>query len=249
MKKIIYFFLIVFAACISFKNSRAQGFTYIPLGSSFVHVPYIPDSIQVFQIQAIIKNTSSSELNFRFARIINEMPAGWETQMCYDLCYAFFIDTISPTNDPPYTIAPGHQDTMFYIDFTCAGQGLGTAIVKMYNTDNPALFVQDTFKVQVGNVGITNISSLIKDYELSQNYPNPFNPTTNINFSIPNSEVVSIRVYDILGNEVATLVNNERLSAGMYKADFNGANLSSGIYFYTIRTENFTDTKKMTFLK
>ena len=230
-------------------RAKAQGFTYTVLGSNYVQYPYYQDSTQVVKHQAIVKNTSSSTLNFRFARIVNNLPSSWETQMCYDLCYAGFIDTISLPFDPPYSIAPNHQDTMFYIDFTCIGQGLGTSVVRMYNTDNPSLYVQDTFKVQIGSVGITNISSVIEDYKLSQNYPNPFNPTTNINFSIPNSENVSLKVYDILGNEVANLLNNERLAAGKYKVDFNGANLSSGIYYYAIRSNNFSDTKKMMLIK
>ncbi len=248
MKKVLYL-LTVIALCFAFENLKAQSFSYTPLNNPNVHLPYIQDSIQVVQIQAIIRNNSSSLLNFRFARIINDLPSSWETQMCYDLCYAPFVDTISLTSDPPYSVTGNHQDTMFYIDFTCIGQGAGTAVVRMYNADNQNEFVQDTFKVQIGNVGITNISSLVQSYELSQNYPNPFNPTTNINFSIPVSEVVSIKVFDILGNEVAELVNNERLSAGKYKVDFNASNLSSGIYYYTIKTENFIDTKKMILVK
>ncbi|MDQ3019102.1 MAG: T9SS type A sorting domain-containing protein [Bacteroidota bacterium] len=249
MKKIIYL-LIVSSSVLFSQNLQAQGFTYTPLGNPFVNLPYIQDSTQVVQIQAIVRNNSSSDLNFRFARIINDMPAGWETQMCYDLCYATFVDTIAPpSTDPPYTITPNHQDTLFYIDFTTNGKGTGTAIVQMYNTDNPGLYIQDTFKVQIGDVGITNISSLVDDYELSQNYPNPFNPNTSINFSITSNEIVSLIVYDIIGNEVASLVNNERLSAGKYKADFNGAGLSSGIYYYTIKTESFSDTKKMVLVK
>ncbi|MEO8663995.1 MAG: T9SS type A sorting domain-containing protein [Ignavibacteria bacterium] len=169
--------------------------------------------------------------------------------MCYDLCYAGFVDTISLPSDDPYMIAPGHQDTLFYIDFTCIGQGLGTSIVRMYDTSDPSQYVQDTFKVQIGIVGITNISTLVDSYSLSQNYPNPFNPTTNINFSIPDQGTVSLKVYDILGNEISTLVNNERLTAGTYKVDFNGSSLTSGIYYYTLKTESFIDTKKMLLIK
>lgn len=231
------------------KDLNAQGFTFTVLGSNYIQYPYIPDSTQVVKHQAIVKNTSSSPLNFRFARIVNNLPAGWETQMCYDLCYAGFIDTISLPSDPPYTIQPNHQDTLFYIDFTCVGQGLGTSVVRMYNTDNPSLYVQDTFRVQIGIVGITNISSNVENYYLNQNYPNPFNPVTNIIFSIPISEVVNLRVYDILGNEAASLISNERLTAGQYKIDFNGSKLASGIYYYTLRTESFLDTKKMILLK
>jgi streptogramin lyase len=85
-------------------------------------------------------------------------------------------------------------------------------------------------------------------YELSQNYPNPFNPTTVINFSIPNSGLVSIKVFDILGQEVAELINEVK-SAGSYKVDFDASNLSSGMYIYRITAGKFNATKKMMLLK
>jgi len=232
---------------------NAQGFTFTNLGSNFVQYPYYPDSIQVIKHQSIVKNTSSSPLNFRFARIVNDMPSGWETQMCYDLCYAPFIDTIAMPVDPPYNIPPGHQDTLFYIDFTCVGQGLGVAVVNMYNTDNPSLHVVDTFKVQIGTIGINPITEIAEKFELQQNYPNPFNPVTKINFSLPKSQTVSLKIYDILGNEVATLIDNTKLSVGTYSLDFNaasyGGGLSSGVYFYKLSSADFTSTKKMLLIK
>ncbi|HMQ68252.1 MAG TPA: T9SS type A sorting domain-containing protein [Ignavibacteria bacterium] len=96
--------------------------------------------------------------------------------------------------------------------------------------------------------GITNLSELVSSYELSQNYPNPFNPETNINFSIPLSSDVKLSVYNVSGQEVASLVN-ERLDAGTYKVDWNAVNFTSGIYYYTIRTENFVQTRKMLLIK
>ncbi|MCB0727531.1 MAG: T9SS type A sorting domain-containing protein [Ignavibacteriae bacterium] len=93
-------------------------------------------------------------------------------------------------------------------------------------------------------------------YMLSQNYPNPFNPSTLIKYSIPNSANVSIKIYDILGNEVATLVN-EKHSAGFYFVEFSskkyGNALSSGVYFYKLtasgETGDFVESKKMTLIK
>lgn len=96
--------------------------------------------------------------------------------------------------------------------------------------------------------GITNLTELVSNYELSQNYPNPFNPETNINFSIPVSSQVSLKIYNVNGQEVAALVN-ERLNAGSYKVDWNAVNFTSGIYYYTIKTEGFIQTKKMLLIK
>lgn len=91
------------------------------------------------------------------------------------------------------------------------------------------------------------------EFRLSQNYPNPFNPVTKINYALPYSSKVSLKVYDMFGREVADLVNNSLQSAGYYSYDFNGANISSGTYFYKITAEgnekNFTETKKMILIK
>lgn len=97
--------------------------------------------------------------------------------------------------------------------------------------------------------GIQNLNSEIPDkFKLSQNYPNPFNPATNINFSIPASGMVKLVVYDILGKQISVPVN-ENLSAGNYKIDFNASGLASGIYFYRLEAEGFTDMKKMILVK
>jgi len=86
------------------------------------------------------------------------------------------------------------------------------------------------------------------NFSLSQNYPNPFNPTTNLEFGISELGLVTLKVYDISGKEVMTLVNEQK-APGYYKVSFNGASLSSGIYFYTIQSGSFVSTKKMTLIK
>jgi hypothetical protein len=98
-------------------------------------------------------------------------------------------------------------------------------------------------------IGIKNISSEIpSSYSLEQNYPNPFNPITNVKFQISNSGSVKIIVFDLLGKEVATLVN-EQLAPGTYSVDFNATNFPSGVYFYRLTTNDFTATKKLILLK
>ncbi len=99
------------------------------------------------------------------------------------------------------------------------------------------------------NVGINLISSEVPVlYTLNQNYPNPFNPSTKINFSLPKSSLVTLKVFDITGREVANLLN-EKLNVGTYEFDFNAGNLNSGIYFYRINADGFTATKKMMLIK
>ena len=82
------------------------------------------------------------------------------------------------------------------------------------------------------------------DFVLNQNYPNPFNPSTKISFIIPNSSFVTLKVFDVLGNEVETLINGD-ISAGSYEIEFNGKNLTSGVYFYNLTAGNFSKTMKM----
>jgi len=98
-------------------------------------------------------------------------------------------------------------------------------------------------------IGINNISSEVpKEFKLDQNYPNPFNPVTNIKFDVAKSGLVKIIVYDLLGKEVSVVLNRQ-LSPGRYIMDFNAENLSSGIYFYKLITDDFVSIKKMTLLK
>ncbi len=91
-------------------------------------------------------------------------------------------------------------------------------------------------------------SVTVDNFELSQNYPNPFNPVTNIKYSIANNSNVKLVVFDMLGREVATLVNGAQ-NAGSYEVAFDASNLSSGIYVYTLTSGNFTSSKKLTLLK
>ena len=92
------------------------------------------------------------------------------------------------------------------------------------------------------------ISEIPSGYSLEQNYPNPFNPTTKIRFSISNTQFVTLKVFDVLGNEIANLVNEE-LTSGIYQYDFDASNLSSGVYYYKLQAGNFIETKKMILMR
>ena len=98
--------------------------------------------------------------------------------------------------------------------------------------------------------GLTEITPDVTPakYSLSQNYPNPFNPTTNVQFSIPNVQYVTLKVYDVLGRELETLVN-EKLSHGNYSVNWNASAYSSGIYFYTLTAGDFRETKRMVLVR
>ncbi|MBS1494793.1 MAG: T9SS type A sorting domain-containing protein [Bacteroidetes bacterium] len=147
---------------------------------------------------------------------------------------------------------------------TNGGQSWGDISVPVFSASNKIFFVNDSigwlictdgsiFKTTTGGVltGFTQNSLPVPDkYFLSQNYPNPFNPSTRINYELRNTNYVTLKVFDLLGKEVATLVNDKQ-SAGTYAVDFNSAefNLPSGIYFYTLNAGEFQETRKMVLVK
>ncbi len=97
--------------------------------------------------------------------------------------------------------------------------------------------------------GITPVGNVLpKEYSLSQNYPNPFNPVTKINFALPKQGMVTLKIYDVLGREVRTLVNEVK-SAGNFSVDFNASEFSSGVYFYKLESNGFSDIKRMMLIK
>ncbi len=108
---------------------------------------------------------------------------------------------------------------------------------KVLKTTNGGL----TFTGQVG-------SEIPKDFSLGQNYPNPFNPSTTIKFSLPKSEYVSVKVYDMKGSLVKVLVN-EKFAAGSFEVSFGAEGLSSGVYYYRMEAGSYSETKRMMYLK
>jgi hypothetical protein len=113
-----------------------------------------------------------------------------------------------------------------------------------------------TVPIEISSVDVEQTPETISEFSLEQNYPNPFNPSTKIDFSISavnanatkQSQLVTLKVYDVLGNEVATLINEEK-PAGSYVVEFNAIDLSSGIYFYQLRAASFIETKKMILIR
>ncbi|MBX7041678.1 MAG: DNRLRE domain-containing protein [Ignavibacteria bacterium] len=114
------------------------------------------------------------------------------------------------------------------------------------STKRPLLVISYMPNPQTGTAPLTNVTP--KDYDLSQNFPNPFNPVTIINFDIPVSAFVSIKIFDQLGREVST-VTNENLKAGSYNAQWDGSNFGSGTYFIRLESGSKVITRKMLLVK
>jgi len=139
-------------------------------------------------------------------------------------------------SDIPTTITPDSLQTSLVLN---NAQSLFVALARVAGSTENSLGTPQ---------GIVKESGMPKSFELSQNYPNPFNPSTSISFSIAQSSVVRLRVYNVTGQEVADLLN-ERKDAGIYKISFDGSKLSSGVYFYRLSTGNMDICKKMLMIK
>jgi hypothetical protein len=148
------------------------------------------------------------------------------------------------------TINGNTEEILSFMFITRSGASLTAVAADPDESDNGVIQTEQV-NWNYGNSApssVDKIEELANDFALSQNSPNPFNPTTNIQYSIPKASHVSLKVYDVLGNEVATLVNEE-LSSGVYNSKFVASTLSSGIYFYTLTANNFTATKKLMLVK
>lgn len=251
MKKVIllFCFLVLFVS-----QSNSQTFDFYRTCSKIVtHDTSFHETVYFY---FKLKNTASTSQNFKLIKAYKLLPTGWDASICCKLgCMAGFIDTVPPYGSPDlYTMAPGEVDSSVSLDLTPVPHMTGTAIIvlRAFTVSNPANFKQDTCIVNIVNhIGINQISSVVKEYELKQNYPNPFNPSTSIEFSLQKNSDVNLLVYDMQGKEVARLLNNIKLSQGSYKYDFNSSDfsLSSGVYFYKLVTGDFVSTKKMLLIK
>ncbi len=157
------------------------------------------------------------------------------------------VDTLNWTGwkfvDIPLSAVNGTGEKLFHsvvIKQNDSGKTSGTIYIDGEQVYNPTL----------SGVEGNNFVSVPGQYKLEQNYPNPFNPSTIIQYQIPENNFVTLKVYDVLGREVATLVNEQK-NAGTYRVEFNAGqlNLTSGVYFYTIKSGNFTETKKLMLMK
>ncbi len=150
--------------------------------------------------------------------------------------------TTEINTEPTITIKQEISDAskdFFYGSFVSENKGY----LIDYNSSQDNFFT--TFE---GPAEINNNGTKVSSYMLYQNFPNPFNPTTTINYSVPKTSFVTLKVYDVLGNVIATLVNNEK-APGNYNIKFDGSKLASGIYFYRIEAGNFVQAKKLVLLK
>lgn len=193
--------------------------------------------------------------NIRFTPVL-PIPVELTSFAAYNVGNSVKLEwsTATETNNRGFEIQRGTNNR----DLTTIGfvKGIGTTTEKQsysyIDNDNQLGRVYYRLK-QIDFDGSFEYSKVVEvtqvvSYALSQNYPNPFNPATTITYSIPQNSLVTLKVYDVLGSEVAELVNGQ-VEAGIHKVNFNAYDLNSGIYFYTINADNFTATKKLMLVK
>jgi len=223
----------------------------------------------------LLLNTTYAQTEDSIFVVINDDTVHiWNTG-AYENCGCLFRMDVMVSND---TIYVTEVDTAsdwalcmcsFDLYATVTGLQSGTYLVKVFRY--MPLFYPDTV-FYIGSTSFTYSGSLLafisqsfqsdcynitevmggkkypKGFILKQNYPNPFNPSTTIKYQIPELSIVTLKVYDVLGSEVATLVNKEK-PAGYYNINFNASSLPGGIYFYKLHAGSFVKTKKMVLMK
>ncbi|HCD52028.1 MAG TPA: hypothetical protein DEQ34_06255 [Balneolaceae bacterium] len=184
---------------------------------------------------------------------LNDVPAApWTPQTWYAFDWTTLEDGVTPTPLDSIHWVPGADVSGGFdqarprgLDFSADGK---TAYVSAFAAAETDVDVQVFTTEQVFTSVEDETAELPSGFKLDQNYPNPFNPTTNINYTVGKSGFVTLKVYDITGREVATLVNATR-SAGDYTVTFNASGLSSGLYIYSLESNGVRLTNKMTLLK
>jgi len=232
------------------------------------------DFLGANELQGLLTNnfeadTVSEDVDFSDLVEIYETGGDWQSAISYiplDISewHEFWI-TIKPSD------GPGTHTMNFYIDgntepivkeLTASERfgsdkgvykGISNLGFSMNNTYQWGIMDVDFLAYKLGVhtpllTGLEDIQSLPNNYSLDQNYPNPFNPTTEINYAVGSSGLVTIKVFDILGNEIKTLVNEQK-SIGRYNVKFNADDLPSGIYLYRMSSGNFVSSKKLLLLK
>jgi hypothetical protein len=178
--------------------------------------------------------------------VLYDSVSSYDT-LTFDWAYAVYLSTFSDSLTVNISVDGGNTFTNI---FDKGGYGMATALSTTLPFVPYSSAQWKTFKYALSQVipqeGPQNI--IPKEFELGQNYPNPFNPSTTISYKIPRDVFVSIKVYDVSGRVVATLVNETR-KAGVYNTAFTAGNLSSGIYFYVLKAGDFLQAKKLVLLK
>ena len=221
---------------------KAQNIKFIPRDTVLYNI-INAEIIFYIDVTNITQNTQTVFV----VRTANNLPTNWQSSLCFESCFAPFLDSIATVPAPPYyssPLQPGETREMSLHVFAINNTGTANIQLQSATFANPNNRITVDLTAIVNPVSVEDENQVVDNFYLAQNFPNPFNPSTKINFGLKSSGNVEVSVYNILGNKVATLVNGFK-SEGNHSVSFNASNLSSGIYFYKIVTNGFVQTRKM----
>ena len=247
-------FLAIALMCIG-GEGRAQDFTFVaddtvltgPLGSEIV-------------FNCTITNTSALTITLAIVRTGNDLPAEWSSSMCLDVCYPPVTDSI--LTSPAFgssPLSPGESRPFSMHVYTATNPGTGTVRVESWDTRNPSERRLLTFAASATPNGVEVTGGKPAAYALSECFPNPFNPSTPLRCLLPGESRVTLRVYNLNGEEVTTLARDRRESGSFdvrwEGRDFRGVPVPSGIYFCRMDARplegngHFSSVRKLLLLK
>ena len=239
---------------LSFSSNLADTFYNIRVSNltSSTGETIIANSIALFEANPIAETDTTAPAiptNLVASRVENSVELTWDSNTETDLShYTIYKGAIQNFTPSQYTLLATSQNNSFN-DESIMDYRVYYKISAVDNSGNESGYSDEASIL----VGLKNKNTIPTKFSLEQNYPNPFNPSTTIKYSIPSikgnqSAQTTLKVYNVLGMEIATLVN-EVQSAGNYSVNFDASKLSTGIYFYTLNSGTFSQTKKMTILK
>jgi flagellar hook assembly protein FlgD len=201
--------------------------------------------------ETFVQNNTANEIRIRVARINNQLPTDWTSSLCVGLCYPPNVDTLEMT-----VPASGQEALELNVQVNNNLQSVANITLKLENLANTSEAITKDFTVSTQPAGLSNRQqSLSGQFQLQSNYPNPFNPSTTIPFEIGmNSRgTTSLAIYNILGQRVRLLFD-KFLQPGAYEITWNGQDdrgnpVTSGLYFYQLRSGNNTLIGKMVMMK
>jgi hypothetical protein len=240
------------------KNNEASPIT------ATIGLDIIPELNQAYGFDSVVYNSDANTIMFRRGYAVNmgikHLSAPLVSLYSFEYFSGYYVDSnywnwlnsgsiqsvygsntedgpVTITAQAPVTLNPGESVDVFY------AMALGSDESAML-----AGIAAADAKYQSQFTSVNDQNAFLDKFFLGQNYPNPFNPSTTISYQLEKSGLVTLKVYDLIGNEIVTLINKEQ-HAGSHQVDFNASELSSGLYFYSIKSNGVTQTKKMILIK
>jgi hypothetical protein len=211
-------------------------------------LPFSPGQELLYTVTIV--NNKTSPLTLAVKRTEEAMPEGSNTSMCFNICFEPSVDSIATTRTFGSTPLDPSEVRDFSLHLYC-GTVSGSILVRLTFIDLDSTVDRKTlsFRTIPTSVGNGDVPTIPSGVQILNAYPNPFNPSTTIGYSVPRDGSVSLKIYDAVGREVATLVESEVQGCILQKAVFDATGLSSGVYFSRLVFDEQVSMKKIIFMR